>query len=273
MFDPSLLYDVYAPAPVVVQTSCSTPTSPPESERSSLSSSSSSSHSSSLGVFNPKKRKEREEAKNAHYAKNNVLDLCNANDANDAKNAHYASSSLPHIANCFLQTDRGLLAPTAPTPPGPRLVPSPTPSSPPDGQRFSLPPLVSSLMVQEIGADLNRDAADHSEPDVATGAAPLAPLATSQFEQEIAAALARPPASSVLVSDETYDGTSSAQQQPLVGGFGLMQTEVNQYGSLKSYYQSKAGNGASSSFRRDLRPDTAHVDPPPVGQTEKASEC
>ena len=69
-------------------------------------------------------------------------------------------------------------------------------------------------MVQEIGADLNRDAADHSEPDVATGAAPLAPLATSQFEQEIAAALARPPASSVLVSDETYDARRPHSSSP-----------------------------------------------------------
>lgn len=215
MFDPSLMYDVYAPHPIV----STTPTSPPESVQSFPSSSS---DSGRLG-----KRKEREEAPASELGVTS------------------------QIASCFLREGAGLVPFL---PPAPRLLPSPPPDPPPDPPGFALPPLCPASMMSEIGAALGRDVnpfgwdgasmlasphRDDPEPDVATGSAPLA---GRDFENEILAALSRPgtEAEVVEIVEELDDGAGVfAPPRPFGEGAGLMRNEVEKYGSLKAYCEAK----------------------------------
>ena len=180
MFDPSLLYVVYAPPPPPLppRPSATTPCSPPESVK-SLSSSHSSSESGSL-----KKRKERE--------------ISTASDLADLP---------PKIASCFLRKEADLFPPL---PPAPRLVPSPPPHAPDPSSGFALPPLLPASMMSEIRASMERDAGrgasilasplrEEVDPDFATGSAPLA---SREFEKELLSALYR---SSPRQMDEQVD--------------------------------------------------------------------
>ena len=260
MFDPSLLYDVYAPPPPLPpRPSATTPCSPPESVE-SLPSSHSSSESGSLG-----KRKERE--------------ISTAPDLDDLP---------PKIASCFLRKETDVFPPL---PPAPRLVPSPPPHAPDPSSGFALPPLLPASMMSEIRASMERDAGrgasilasplrEEVDPDFATGSAPLA---SREFEKELLSALYR---SSPRQMDEQADQVHEVDKvdhgagvfpsscaRPLEKGAGMMREEVEQYGSLKAYCQSRAGGGSSRPFRRDrTRISARNVDPDPNRETEDEGE-